>query len=54
MKFNELYPHFDLEDKVNFNGGGTDTNNHIVGPKNKNLQTMKKVKRNTRMGQRPK
>jgi len=22
-----LYPHFDLEDKVNFNGGGIDTNN---------------------------
>ena len=45
-----LYPHFDLEDKVNFNRGGIDTNNKIMGPKNKNSQT----KRSTRMGQRPK
>jgi len=25
--------HFDLEDKVNFNGGGIDTNNNIMGSK---------------------
>ena len=49
-----LYPHFDLEDKVNFNGGGIDTNNNIMRSKNKNSQTMKKVKRSIRMGQRPK
>jgi len=48
-----LYPQVDLEDKVNFNGGGIDTNNNIMGPKNKNSQTMEKVKRSTRMGQRP-
>jgi len=49
-----LYPHFDLEDKVNFNGGGIDTNNNIMRSKNKNSQTMEKVKRSIRMGQRPK
>ena len=46
--------HFDLEDKVNFNGRGIDTNNKIIEPKNKNSQTVEKVKRSTRMGQRPK
>jgi len=50
----QLYPHFDLEDKVNFNGGGIDTNNNIMRPKNKNSQTMEKVKKSTRMGQHPK
>jgi len=49
-----LNRYFDLEDKVNFNGGGIDTNNNIMGPKNKNSHTIKKVKRSTRMGQRPK
>jgi len=49
-----LSRHFDLEDKVNFNGGGIDTNNNIMGPKNKNSQIMEKVKNNTRMGQWPK
>jgi len=46
--------HFDLEDMVNFNRGGIDTNNNIMKPKNKNSQTMKKVKRSTKIGQRPK
>ena len=32
-----LYPHLDLEGKVNFNRGGIDTNNNIMGPKNKNI-----------------
>jgi len=32
----------------------TDTNNNIMGLKNKNSQIMKKVKRSTRMSQRPK
>jgi len=49
-----IYPRFDLEDKVNFNGRSIDTNNKIMGPKNKNSQTMEKVKRSTRMDQRPK
>jgi len=37
-----LYPHFDLEDKVNFNGGGIDTNNKIMGPKIKIHRPWKK------------
>ena len=62
-----LYPHFNLEDKVNFNEGGVDTNNNIMRPKNRNIHvardlseavnnshTTKKEKRNTRMDQRPK
>jgi len=32
----------------------SDTNNNIMGPKNKNSLTIEKVKRSTRMGQRPK
>jgi len=32
-----LYPYFDLENKVNFNGGDIDTNNNIMRPKNKNI-----------------
>jgi len=43
--------HFDLEDKVNFNGRGIDTNNNIMGSKNKNSQTQ--VKKSTRMGHSP-
>jgi len=50
----EIQRNFDLEDKVNFNGGGIDTNNNIMRPKKKNSQTMEKVKRSTKMGQRPK
>jgi len=37
MKFNDFIAN--LEDKVNFNGGGIDTNNNIMGPKNKISQT---------------
>jgi len=33
---------------------GCDTNNNIMGQKNKNSQTMEEVKKSTRMGQRPK
>jgi len=32
-KIQLLNRHFDLEDKVNFNGGGIDTNNYIMGSK---------------------
>jgi len=35
----QLYRHFDLEKNVNFNGGGIDTNNNIMRPKNKNSHT---------------
>ena len=49
-----LYRHFDLQDKIKFNGGGINTNNNIMRPKSKNSQTMKEVKESTRMGQRPK
>jgi len=34
-----LYPHVDLEDKVNLNGGGIDRNNNIMRPKNENIHT---------------
>jgi len=34
-----LHLHFDLEDKVNFNGRCIDTNNNIMGPKNKKTYT---------------
>jgi len=53
LEIQRLNRHFDLV-KVNFNGGGVDTNNNIMGPKNKNSHTMEKVKRSIRMGQWPK
>jgi len=43
-----------LMDELNKLSRLVDTSNNIMEPKNKNSQTIEKVKRSTRMGQRPK